>query len=204
MRFIARFAMPAVFGAAVLFVSEKKAHALGPVDVEVGAKVGGATNPADGSTPLGFGIGARGGVSIFHFYGGLNVMHYFGSSVDTATTTLPSSSSKENRSTTLYGIEAGYSITAIPVVTIRPQIGVGNAHLAATFKQLAVSGSGLSVNGSTDNLYIQPGVTAIIPLGVVYVGADASVLILPNVGQSTGNSKTYASLAIGGQVGVRF
>jgi hypothetical protein len=59
----------------------KQAHALGPLDLEFGAKVGGATNP--GGNPqnvLGFGLGGRAGVSVLGLYGGVNVVYYFGSS----------------------------------------------------------------------------------------------------------------------------
>src|SRR5579862_4965574 len=64
----------------------RDAHALGPVDLEVGAKVGVGTNPISDQNgtstpnPLGFGLGARGGVSFLGIYAGVQLMYYFGSS----------------------------------------------------------------------------------------------------------------------------
>ncbi len=55
--------MPCLLVIAALVASEQDAHAIGPVDVEVGARVGVGTNPASGSNPLGLGIGGRAGVS---------------------------------------------------------------------------------------------------------------------------------------------
>ena len=51
-------------GAATLAMT-RDAHALGPVGVEVGARVGLATSP-------------RGGVDFLGFYGGVQFMYYFG------------------------------------------------------------------------------------------------------------------------------
>lgn len=66
-------------GAATLAMT-RDAHALGPVDVEVGARVGLATSPAStaSSNLLGFGLGARGGLDFLGFYGGVQFMYYFG------------------------------------------------------------------------------------------------------------------------------
>src|ERR1700677_5001383 len=90
----------------------RSAHALGPVDVEIGLKGGVATNPINGATanPMGPGLGARGGVGIFGFYGGVKFMYYFGA---------------DDVHTTQYGFEGGYSLGFGPI-TIRPQLGIGN------------------------------------------------------------------------------
>ncbi|MDB4945903.1 MAG: hypothetical protein JWP97_5437 [Labilithrix sp.] len=190
---VARIVTPAAVAAAAFFATEHKAHALGPVDVEVGAKVGVATNPnSDGINPFGFGIGARGGVSFFNVYGGLSVIHYFGGSKD-----LGGGVTADSNGSTLYGIEAGYTIKSIPVVQLRPQIGVGNAHF----------GGGDNADGS-NHLYLEPGVTALVPLGLLYVGADVNALLLPGVDAPTpsdlNNTKTFASLSIHAQVGLTF
>lgn len=183
-----RLALPVAAVAFALVATEKPAHALGPVDLEAGAKVGVATNPSDGDTPLGFGAGVRAGVGIFGFYGGLSFMHYFGSSTsvpivgDVSTTT------------NLFGVELGYTISSLPVVQIRPQLGVGD---------IVITGSGGGQSTSDGHIYLEPGVTVLVPLGLLYVGGDVNALIIPGVDQGT-DTKTYTSLSIHGQVGVRF
>jgi hypothetical protein len=47
-------------------------------------------------------------------------------------------------------------------------------------------------------------VVGLVNVGLLYVGADVNVLLIPGVDQGNGDSKTYASLAINGEVGVRF
>lgn len=190
MRFF-RVALPAAALALAFVASENTAHALGPIDIEAGAKVGVATNPSDGNNPYGFGLGLRGGVGIFGFYGGISAVHYFGSDVDVL---VPGQSDKPHLSTTLLGLELGYTISAIPIINIRPQLGIGNA----TFY---VSGGGSDTSDS--HVYVEPGVVVLVPLGLVYVGADVNALIIPGVDVGT-ESKTYTSLTIHGQVGVRF
>jgi hypothetical protein len=138
-------------------VTTRSAHALGPVDLEVGLKAGVATNPINGlnDNPLGFGIGARGGVGIFGLYGGIKFMYYFGADSEHATQ---------------YGVEGGYSLSVGPI-TLRPQVGVGN---------LTFSGNGASLS----NIYVEPGVTVLVSLLGWYVGADANVLLTPGLDQS--------------------
>ena len=55
-----------------------------------------------------------------------------------------------------------------------------------------------SANGNTSDLYVEPGVTGLIGLGLWYVGADANILFFPGLD----NSK--AALSIHGQIGVKF
>jgi hypothetical protein len=71
-------------GAALSTLSvTRRASALGPVDIEVAAKVGGGTNPENnshdaGPNPLGFGFGGRAGVSVSGLYAGLSFGYYLG------------------------------------------------------------------------------------------------------------------------------
>jgi hypothetical protein len=86
-------------------------------------------------------------------------------------------------------------------VQIRPEIGVGNSTISA-------SGSATS-GGSSSNLYLEPGVLVMVPIGIMFVGADVNALILPGVTTpgSLGNassSSTYTSLSVHAQVGVHF
>jgi hypothetical protein len=90
----------------------------------------------------------------------------------------------------MYGFEGGYgfSLPMVPI-TIRPQVGVGNATFTA-------SGDGQS--DSKSNLYIEPGVTVLVSLLGWYVGADANVLVFPGLDNS------QVAVSIHGQVGVKF
>jgi outer membrane protein with beta-barrel domain len=184
-------------------VTTRDAHALGPVDLEVGAKVGVGTNPISSTNagnvsvsspnPLGFGLGARGGVSFLGIYGGIQFMYYFGSSQDTSVLGQSFSASEHSL---LYGIEAGYGFTLLDLLTIRPQIGIGNFTATAS-----VSGNGAALQGSTSqsnsNLYLEPGVTGIVSLGMWFVGADANALFLPGADHAT------TAFTFHGQVGVK-
>lgn len=195
MNYLLRLAVPSLFAVAAIGASERDAHALGPVDLEVGARVGVGTNPdSAGPNPFGFGIGGRAGVSIFHIYGGLSAIHYFGTSKDLAgpgTAAGVFSTTSVTYSSTLLGVEAGYSITGIPHLTLRPQLGIGNASFSFG-------------DASQSHLYLEPGLVALITLGLLYVGADTNLLAIPGVDQGNNETKTYTSFTIHGQIGIQF
>lgn len=175
----------AAAGAGALSVP-RDAHALGPVDLEIGARIGGASSPVSGGlNPLGFGLGARAGVSLFSFYGGLSFMYYFGGGQDFM-------SSHYSVTSTLFGFDLGYNI-GIPLITLRPQLGIGNYSGNGSG-----SGPGFSIPGSTNNLYLEPGVTGILSLGMWFVGADANLLFLPGLADS------QAAFTAHGQGGIKF
>jgi hypothetical protein len=179
----------AALGAGTLCIS-REASALGPIDLEVAARAGAGTNPFSGPNPLGFGIGARGGVAFLGFYGGLSFIYYFGSGQDLPLTGHVSETS------VLYGIEAGYGTKLLDLITLRGQLGLGNLTISSNI-------SGTSSNGS--NLYLEPGVLAEISVGMILVGADANVLLLPGVADPvSGGSSWKAAFTAHGQVGVKF
>jgi len=183
-----------VLGLSTLAVA-RDAHALGPVDLEVGAKVGYATNPSSvsGATnPLGFGLGGRAGLAFLGgIYLGGNIMYYLGGSqsLPTETATGAPSSTSVSVNTLMYGGELGYGFKILDLLTIRPQVGIGNA----TFSE---SGGGQSQ--STSNWYLEPGVTGLIGLGLLYVGADVNALLFP------GLANTNAAFSLHAQIGVKF
>lgn len=163
-----------------IVTSTRPAHALGPIDLEIGAKAGVATNPASGggTNPLGFGLGGRAGVVLLdHLYGGVNLMYYLGGS-----------DGPESFHTLMYGVEAGWGWKLIDILTIRPQVGIGNA----TF---SISGPATSSNS---NWYLEPGVTGLVSLGLLFVGADANLLAFPGLANSN------VAFTLHGQVGVKF
>jgi hypothetical protein len=169
----------AALGAAT-FSFTRDAHALGPIDLEIAAKGGYGTNPVGGNlNPLGVGLGGRAGVGFFGVYAGLNALYYLGGS-----------DSGVSAHSVMYGLEAGYN-WKITILTIRPQLGIGNFTLS-------------SGGSSNSNIYLEPGVTGLISFGTIFVGADANLLVLPGIQQSDGNKGTDTAFTIHGQVGVRF
>jgi hypothetical protein len=165
----------------------REARALGPIDLELGAKIGVGSNPdSNGPNPYGFGLGGRAGLSIFHLYAGGSAIHYFGGSIDTPL-------GKTDVSSTLLGGELGYTITALPIIQLRPQVGLGNASFSTSVG---------SADSSSSHLYVEPGLTVLIPILLLYVGADANALIVPGVDQSTGGTKTLTSLTLHAQIGI--
>jgi hypothetical protein len=149
----------------------RDAHALGPIDLEIGAKVGAGTNPTgDAINPLGFGLGGRAGVQIIGIYAGVSAMYYFGGN----TSGPPSRSGKA----VLYGAEAGYTFN-LAFLELRPQLGVGiyNGNFTTV--------NGVTSTGDGRNVYLEPGITGIIPIGIWFVGADVNLFFLPGQKDST-------------------
>ncbi len=183
------------------------AHALGPVDVEIALKLGAATNPSAANpsalsgtvNPLGPGPGVRTGVAFLGgFYVGGSFMDYLGGSATTSTpytggtfygaTTNPVISESGSISTLKYGAELGYGIK-LEMVTLRPQVGLGNA----IFKTTAGSYS-----QSVDYGYLEPGVTGFVTLGLLLLGADMNVLLFP------GLQNNQVAASVHAQIGVKF
>jgi hypothetical protein len=176
----------------------RDAHALGPVSIEVGAKFGGATNPSWsswGADPLALGVGGRAGLAFGGgFYAGGSFMYYLGTTDNVQGPCTASSASCSELSialhTVMVGGELGYGLTLFDLLTIRPQVGVGNATVTAS------SSDGTSQ--SAGFWYLEPGVTALLGFGVVFVGADGNALFLPSVQNS------WAAFSLHVQAGVRF
>jgi hypothetical protein len=185
-------------GAGTVCVS-RDAHALGPVDLEVGARVGGGTSPFGGQpSPLGFGVGGRAGASFLGYYGGLSLMYYFGASSTSNAPTTPPSTVSTSEHAFLYGVEVGYGTKLLDLITLRGQLGVGN---------FSVSYTGI---GSTtlNNLYLEPCLTGLVSFGILFIGADVSLIVLPGIGDPTPSSNSSSSwdtaFTAHGQIGVTF
>jgi hypothetical protein len=191
------FLVVAAAGLSALSVTPE-ASALGPVDVEVAAKLGGGTNP-EGLCPhgclapppnaLGLGLGARAGASFFGFYAGLSFMDYLGTSQGAGVPT-PALGKGALRSV-LYGIEAGYNFS-VSFVTLRPLIGVGNYALLGS----GVYGSGFDAQA----LYLEAGIAGLVTFGRWIVGVDENVLLVPGLTVSPWQPAFTAH----GQVGIKF
>jgi hypothetical protein len=188
-------ALVATLAATTVIATTRDASALGPLDLEIGAKAGVGTAPSSwpsgAPNPLGFGLGARGGVAIMGIYGGANIVYYFGGGqnvlgVDTSVHSL------------MYGVEAGYGLTLLGLLTIRPQVGLGNFTLTSSV-------AGQSHDDS--NLYVEPGLTAFVTVPGLgwFAGADANVLVLPGLKDGpNGETKTDTAFTLHGQVGYKF
>ena len=178
------------------------ALAVGPVDIEIGARVGVGTAPggtSNGPNPLGFGVGGRAGVSILGLYGGISGIYYLGESKDVSA---GGASASFKAHSVLLGLEAGYGSKLGPL-SLRATVGIGN--IESDYSG-AFAFAGVPAGGSTSNngLYIEPGVTGVIGFGLWFVGADANALILPDY-LGYDNSKTLeAAFTVHGQVGVKF
>jgi hypothetical protein len=166
--------------------------ALGPLDLEVGAKVGAATNPFPSDpNPLGVGVGGRAGVSFLGIYGGVSALYYFGGSKAPQL----GSPAEADVHSWMYGIELGYGFQLVKLVTIRPLVGLGNFSLDSTI-------GGTSTSART--LYVEPALVALVTLEPVFFGADAGVLVLAGFSPDQSPSKMYTAFTLHGQVGVRF
>ncbi len=179
-----------LFSVLAILGAPRSALALGPIGLEVGAIAGYGTSP-DSSSPvntLGIGLGGRAGVVLFdHLYGGVKVIDYLGGSTDVATVPVSYHALQ-------YGLDVGYGFS-VPLLTVRPQIGVGN---------IALSGSAPGVGSVTAGAaYIEPGVTALVGLGLFFAGADANYMVIPAASQPDGSSKTEGAVTIHAQVGVK-
>ena len=176
-----------------------KANALGPVDVEIGAKAGTATGTLG---PLGFGIGGRGGVSVSGLYAGIDVVDYLGATSTCGGCSMPAGAQpvKQSRSALRYGFEVGYSFKLPAVqtrpyrVTIRPQLGLGDVRLSSTYGDPAPG----NVADLSNDFYLEPGVLGLVSLGVFFVGADIGGLLLL---ESNGGGLEFTAH---GQIGVTF
>jgi hypothetical protein len=174
----------------------RDAFALGPVDLEVAVRGGYGTSPGGGVNPLGGSIGGRAGVKFLEFYGGLSLLYYFGESTDVPGVPglLPSGSLSAH--SLLYGIDVGYGPTFFDVLTLRGVVGIGNYTLTADYLGASTSGS---------NLYLEPGITALLSFAGFFVGADANALILPGVTPAgTSSSTTDTAFTVHGQLGMKF
>jgi hypothetical protein len=182
----------------------RQADALGPIGVELGGQVGAGTNPVGGGSlnPLGLGLGGRAGVTWLGFYGGVNVMDYLGSGQSTSTTNASAHSF-------LYGVEVGYDLKVLGIVTIRPQLGVGDYTIYSGTASCAPSpctppsAPGTIGNGSP---YLEPGAVGLVSFGVLYAGVDVNALLLPWGPSSsvTSASSFDSAFTAHAQVGVAF
>jgi hypothetical protein len=182
----------------------------GPIalHLELGVDSAYATPPIHGGTnPFGIGFGGHAGLSIDDFYVGARVVDFLGGTdVDVSYRSL------------LAGIEVGYDFRVhLPqqwFFAVRPQLGVGDAVVYYTDPALAkvdvvssASGSSSTTTSDTltvNSLYLDPGVTATLSSGVVYLSINGSILLLPGIVYGGAEATTWISYGSRVSVGLRF
>jgi hypothetical protein len=119
-----------------------------------------------------FGIGVRGGFTLpMSLYLGGTFVYHLGSSEGTLTGDV-----KDNLF--YFGAEGGYELSAGPL-TVRPYLGLGYANVMATRPPFCIgSVCGPSTSNSAGKGTFWPGVTAIFPIGNLFVGGDLRYVIL--------------------------
>jgi hypothetical protein len=162
----------AVAAALFTIASTREAHAIGPVDIEIAGKAG------YGSQDLGFGLGARAGVSIFGLYGGLNLVEYLGKSQ--AIQGAPVSTTVHELQ---FGGEVGFGFK-IAFLTLRPLVGFGRLGASSDL-------------GDTSSFYLEPGGLVQFGFGHLIFGVDAGCLIVTS-------SPVSEAFTMHGQIGARF
>lgn len=200
---------------ALVFFASTRAFALGPVHVEVAGKVGYGTNPGGGdTTPLGAGIGGRAGVEFLGgVYGGLSGIYYLGSGegVSANANNVLGAGQTFGQHALLFGVEGGYGFH-LSVLTIRPQLGLGEATFTDTAHGFDRYESEATIEDSKTYVYFEPGLTALVNVGPLIFGLDSTLLLVPSVanekagsgGVEKASSKTYAAFTTHAEVGVHF
>jgi len=185
-----------------------QAWALGPVEVEIAGEVGAATGPAGSIAPVGLELGGRAGASFFNIYAGVAVLHWFGGTAiqscvgpvfpvctPATSTAFVTTTSRSTR----YGFEVGFDVHVSPRVTLRPLLGIGDVSLhESSPEQIVVGQTLVPLDGTANELYLEPGVTMTMAFGLLFLGADASVVWLPR------NDNVSPAVAAHAQIGVRF
>jgi hypothetical protein len=176
--------------ASLLFAGD--AHALGPIDLEIAARGGAGSAPGGESpSPLGFGLGARAGISFLGLYGGLSFINYFGESKGTT-------DYSASAHALLYGVEGGYGSKLFGLLTLRTQLGVGNYGETIDVKTGPFTGS-----KTFNSLYLEPGLLVMFPIGPILVGGDANVLVLPSHAY-VDHTALDAAFTLHAQIGAKF
>jgi hypothetical protein len=192
----------ATIASGLLVSVARDASAVGPVDLEFGVKGGFGTNPTSSSAnPLAFGLGARAGASMLGFYAGADATYYFGSG------TTSFSEYKISDWALKAGGDIGYGFK-IATVTIRPRLGVGDLIVTSNPTQTAPPCPCNIVfpvvrPTTQDNFYIEGGMTALVPIGLFFVGADIDFLVVyPIAGSCCDEMET--AFTFDAQTGIRF
>jgi hypothetical protein len=174
----------------------REAFALGPVDLEIAAQVGGGTSTVGSGAPnaLGLGLGGRAGIDIFGIYAGVAAMYYIGDGGNAPDANGNTVHTYANSS--LVGLEGGYNI-GLSMLTLRPQLGLGYYNAGFSYSTPQGIGATSTSGGNSSSIYVEPGLTGLLSFGIWMVGADAGILWVPAVNDS------QAAVVIHGQFGIK-
>jgi hypothetical protein len=177
------------------------------VEWELGGQATYVTAPIHGGTnPFGAGFGARAGLILGSgWYLGATFTYFLGGNdVDVSYRAI------------LYGLGFGYGFRfralGDSTLTLRPSIGVGDAAVYYTDPSLAAdvvtsASGGTSPASDTitvNNLYLQPGLTALLAAGGHFIAVDATMLVLPGIAYGGADATTWLSYGLQAELGFRF
>jgi hypothetical protein len=173
----------------------REAFALGPVDLEIAAQVGGGTSTVGGGpNTLGLGLGGRAGIDVFGIYAGVAAMYYVGDGGNIADNN--GNLVHTYASSSVVGLEGGYNIN-LGILTLRPSLGLGYYNVGSSFSTPQGIGATSSSGGSSSSIYLEPTATGLFSFGMWIAGADVGVLWVPAVDDS------QAAVVIHGQFGIK-
>jgi hypothetical protein len=134
------------------------------------------------------GIGARGGVTLpMSLYLGGTILYHLGK-------TTSDSGADFKANIWYFGGEGGYDIGAGPL-TIRPYLGLGYANLRASAPDVCALGACVGGSYSDGKLAFWPGVTGLVGLGSLFVGADLRYVLLVDAEDANAFS-AFATLGV--------
>jgi hypothetical protein len=163
--------------------------------------------PADRAPPLvGGGPGVRAGVSALGVYAGLSFIDLLSES--SCVDYFPGSCGSAHAAS--YGLELGYGRTFFGRLLVRGLLGIGDRILTSDGTSETCSGTvpcsipvTTTSHASRGDLYLAPAVFVGVTWGPVLVGADATLVYMPTAGSPDSLSAAFASLSLGGQLGLR-
>lgn len=177
-------------------------------EVELGGQASYLSGPIRGGTnPFGAGFGAHVGLAFTGgLYLGVTALDFLGGKdVDLSYRAL------------LVGVDVGYAfpfhVFGDALFTLRPQIGLGDAAVYVTDPSLlqadvvtSASGSSSSSSDTTvvNNVYLRPGLTAMLSSGGHFVALDGGVLVVPGIAYGGADPSTWISYGLEAQLGFRF
>lgn len=187
-------------------IDAQQASAPSEVAGELAGRAAYVSAPIRGGTnPFGAGFGVRAGVTWGSgwYLGGAVTYFLGGRDVDVRYRAL------------FLGLDFGYGFR-FPAfgdssLTLRPNLGVGDAAVYYTDPSLAAdvvtSASGTSSASDTltvNNVYVQPGLTAMLSSGGHFFSVDASTLVLPGIAYGGAAATSWLSYGVQGELGFLF
>lgn len=181
-------------------------------EVELGGEAAYLSPPIRGGTnPFGAGFGGHLGLAFRGgLYLGVSALDFLGGKdVDLSYRAL------------LVGVDVGYAfpfhLFGSAILTLRPQLGLGDAAIYVTDPSLlqqqpvdvVTSASGSSSSSPSDttvvnNVYLRPGLTAMLSSGGHFIAIDGGMMVVPGIAYGGADPSTWISYGLEAQLGFRF